>query len=356
MQGRDGGKKGVLFSPRRVTSFAIASACATLFIGVGTTPARAARVCELPATFSLAAEERGLLGPAAAGLVVVGSPARGSGLQAGDVIRQANGRRTVGCADLEETAAEAMAKGLLLLLAAERDGRLVAGAFGQAGAAAPVVDAARQPAAPTGAARSETAAESAREERAIAPPALPTAAPTPVAVREATLPPRADASAELAAKTVAAAAVLGTVDEAARFAVPLQAYERRLDDAKNAIAALRIEGEGSAAVRAIIAEAVGYHETARDIRRYKAAELADARVDQRGAGGQSLPYFSDSDVPRWVARYPFLSESLQQAPRTTHMLLPGEMAGRWNPDQAAELLWERAAHAATRLAAWGAAK
>jgi hypothetical protein len=138
--------------------------------------------------------------------------------------------------------------------------------------------------------------------------------------------------------------------------VPVGAYERRLDDAKNAIAALRIEGEGSAPVRDVIAEAVGYHETARDIRRYKAAELTDKRVDQRGAGGVSLPYFSDSEVPRWVERYPFLSESLQQAPRTTHMLLPGEMAGRWNPDQAVELLWERAAKTAARLGSWGAGK
>ena len=138
--------------------------------------------------------------------------------------------------------------------------------------------------------------------------------------------------------------------------VPLAAYERRIDEAKNAIAALRIEGDGSAAVRDVVAEAFGYHETARDIRRYKAAELAHARVDQRGAGAISLPYFSDSDVPRWVARYPFLGETLQQAPRVTHMLLPGEMAGRWNPDQAVELLWEHAVQTAARLAAWGANK
>ena len=49
-----------------------------------------------------------------------------------------------------------------------------------------------------------------------------------------------------------------------------------------------------------MAEAIGYHETARDIRRYKAKELVDKRVDQRGAGAVSLPYFSDSDVPRWM--------------------------------------------------------
>jgi hypothetical protein len=172
--------------------------------------------------------------------------------------------------------------------------------------------------------------------------------------REAPLPARAEASAELTTKAVAAAAVLATVDEAARLTVPVGVYERRIADAKNAIAALRIEGEGSAAVRDVVAEAVAYHETARDIRHYKADELTHARVDQRGAGAISLPYFSDSEVPRWIERYPFLSESLQQAPRATHLLLPGEMAGRWSPDRAVELLWERAAATADRLGAWGA--
>ncbi len=267
------------------------------------------------------------------------------------MIRQANGRRTSACADIEAVAAEALAKGLLLLMAAERDGRTVAVAFATTGTAVavaepPVEEATRVP-------RLE-ATDRPRATHAPAPVATP--APTPVAVREAEMPPRADASAEIAAKAVAAAAVLGTVDEAARFAVPLATYERRLDEAKNAIAALHIDGDGSAQVRAVIDEAIGYHETARDIRRYKEAELVQAHVDRRGAGAVSLSYFSDSEVPRWMERYPFLSESLQQAPRTTHVLLPGEMAGRWNPDQAVELLWERAAKAAARVGVWGAGK
>jgi hypothetical protein len=174
--------------------------------------------------------------------------------------------------------------------------------------------------------------------------------------REAALPPRADASAELTAKALAAAAVLGTVEDAARLAVPLAAYERRLDDAKNAIAALSIEGEGRGAVPGVVDEAFGYYETARDIRRYKAAELSHARVDQRGATAISLPYFLDSNVPGWVERYPFLSETLQRTPRSTHMLFPGEMPGRWNPDHAVELLWERAGKTAARLGAWAAGK
>ena len=239
-----------------------------------------------------------------------------------------------------------------MLVAAEREGNVVVAGL-QTSEAAPapaVVAVAPAPVAPP----AVPAPRAPSVE--VANPATPIAVATPLAVREAALPSRASASSELAAKAVAAAAVLRTVDEAARLTVPLTAYERRLGDAKNAVAALRLEGEGSAAVQVVVTEAFGYHETARDIRRYKTTELEDAHVDERGAGGMSLPYFSDSEVPRWVERYPFLSESLQQAPRSTHLLLPGEVAGRWSPDQAVELLWEHAAATAARLADWAGAK
>ena len=326
---------------------AVAVAIATMHVHV--VPARAARACDLPGELSLTVEERALLDGGGAGVVITGSPAPSTGLRVGDVLRQANGRRVAGCEDLEAAAADARARGLVLLLAAERDGRLLAAAVATApespvGVAAVVPPPANEP----------VPHESEGPHVAARPTATPVATPAPV--REVELPPRGDVSAEIAAKAVAAAAVLGTVDEAARSVVPLPVYERRLDEATNAIVALRIEGEGSTAVRALVTEALGYHEAARDIRRYKAAELSHARVDQRGPASTSLPYFSDSEVPRWMERYPFLGETLQQAPRTTHMLLPGEMAGRWNPDRAVELLWERAASAATRLSAWGAGK
>ncbi len=337
-QGRAPGKKGG--EPRgrwvSVAGGAIGFAAWSL---LSSTPAWAGQPCELPKVFALAVEQRQLLD--GAGLVVVETPTPTAAFRAGDVIRQANGRRTLRCADLEAVAAEALAKGLVLLLAAERDGRLFAAALTERAvevAAAPAVE-------------PPEAAAPARE-RPVASPLPPTPIATPVVRREVALPPRAGASSELAAKAVAAAAVLATVDDAARLTVPLGAYERRLGDARNAITALRIEGESSAEVRAVVAEAFGYHETARDIRRYKAEALEHTRVDQRGAAAFSLPYFSDSEVPRWVERYPFLSESLQQAPRSTHLVLPGEMAGRWNPDQAVELLWERARETGARLGAW----
>jgi len=339
-QGRAPGKKGGLPIPRRVIVFRAVAATALFLLVWGRASVWAAE-CDVPAAFGLVVEQRSLTG---GGLAVVRARP-GSDLRPGDVVKQVNGRRTNTCADLEAAAADALAKGLLLLVAAERDGATTAVALAEAPAAVAAAPAA--PGAPS--------APAERGARAVEAPPLPAPVPTPTARphRETPLPERAGASGELAAKTVAAAAVLRTVDEAARFAVPLAVYERRLDDAKNAVGALRLEGQGSDAVRAVIDEAFGYHEAARDVRRWKAAELAQAHTDQRGASGLSMPYFSDSEVPRWVERYPFLSESLQQAPRTTHMLLPGEMAGRWNPDRAVELLWERAAQTSARLAAWG---
>ena len=324
-------------TPARVIAFRAVAASALFLLVCGRVTSAAAE-CDVPATFGIAVEERTL-----GGLVVVRARS-GAELRPGDVVKQANGRRTASCADIEAAAADALAKGLLLLVAAERDGATTAVALAEAPAVVAAAPAA-------------TGAPPERVDRRTGPEPPPAAAPLPTATarphRETPLPARAGASSELAAKTVAAAAVLRTVDDAARPAVPLAVYERRLDDAKNAVAALRVEGEGSDAVRAVIDEGFAYHETARDIRRWKAAALARAHTDQRGAGGMSLPYFSDSEVPRWVERYPFLSESLQQAPRTTHVLLPGEMAGRWDPDRAVELLWERATQTAARLAAWG---
>lgn len=327
---------------------AASCAFALAFLLAAATEGAAATVCQLPSVFALTVEERSLVGTSAGGLVVVRADAPSAMLQPGDVIRQANARRTNNCRELEAAAADAAARGMLLLLAAERSDGLVAVAL--ADKTSPAVAAA-----PAGRSAPPAPVEAPAAPAVVAAAAMPSPTPvaTPVPRREVSLPPRGDASAEVTSKAVAAAAVLGTVDEAARLAVPVTAYERRLEDAKNAIAALRIEGEGSAGVRDLIAETIAYHETARDIRRYKAAELTDARLDQRGAGA-SLPYFSDSEVPRWMERYPFLSETLQQAPRATRMLLPGEMPGRWNPDQAVELLWQHARENAERLGAWGA--
>jgi hypothetical protein len=69
-----------------------------------------------------------------------------------------------------------------------------------------------------------------------------------------------------------------------------------------------------------------------------------------------MPYFSDGDVPRWVAAYPFLEQAIVAPPKATRILIAGESAGRWSPDRAAELLWEHAREETERLVAWVAAE
>src|SRR5438128_1413798 len=74
----------------------------------------AGTTCDLPAAFSLTVEESSGLGGVNERLTVVRSGAPSTSLQPGDVIRQANDRRTLRCADLEAVAAVTMAKGLVL--------------------------------------------------------------------------------------------------------------------------------------------------------------------------------------------------------------------------------------------------
>jgi hypothetical protein len=128
------------------------------------------------------------------------------------------------------------------------------------------------------------------------------ARPTPRPRRAATLPSRDDASPELRGRAAAAAAALARVDEAATPGVPLVVYERRLGDAEAAIAALEFGvAAADAAVHDFVEDTVSLHRTARDVRRLQLQMLAQSEVDRRGAGAATLPYFSDSKVPDWVA-------------------------------------------------------
>jgi hypothetical protein len=118
------------------------------------------------------------------------------------------------------------------------------------------------------------------------------------------------------------------------------------------IAALDFETDDSAmAVHAAVATILAYHHTARDIRRAKIASFDKLQRDERSASS-SVPYFSDSEVPRWVVRYPFLHESLEASPSQGSF---GEVAGSWDPDRATELLWEHARADTLELASWTAA-
>ncbi len=269
----------------------------------------------------------------------------------GDAIRQANGTRIRACVDLERAASDALAGGLVLLFDVERDGVSVAAA------ARPQPDAgsvAAGPAPARGSAEATVATKPAEPERAPADEAIVAAAPTPPPPqvrRETRLPTGSEASVDARRAAGAAAAALASVNDAAQLSVPLVLYERRLGDAETTIGALAFgNGQVGVDVRAAVQEILDYHRTARDVRRSKLAILSQRGTDQR-AGANALPYFSDSQVTEWMAMYPFLEVSLIERPRKTRML-PGEMAGRWDPDRAIDLLWEHARTAHGRLAEW----
>jgi len=165
------------------------------------------------------------------------------------------------------------------------------------------------------------------------------------------LPP-ADAGPELRQSAAAAAAAFGELDRFERVELPIAIYERHLEETEARIAALAFgTDDDSMAVHAAVATILAYHHTARDIRRTKIASLDKLKRDVR-AVSSPVPYFSDSEVPRWVVRYPFLRESLETPPIPGSM---GELAGSWYPDRATELLWEHARADTEELAAWAAA-
>lgn len=311
--------------------------------------------CALPAQFAIAAEEHGILDRGSSGVVVT-APSADIGLVAGDVIRQANGVRVKECADLEHAAADALAQGLVLLLAVERGEHRVA-----------VAATTRQSTAREGAVASTTTAAAPPPEKppAAAPPAAPppaAPAPRPVATplpeptlvrREVALPPRTGAPAALVRRAEAAARALAAVDEAALPTAPLALYERRLGEAEAAIGALEFGVDAQeSAVRDFVEDTLALHRTARDVRRLQLETMAQKGIDRRAPLANGLPYFSTSKVLQFVRTYPFLEPCILEPPREIRMPVPGEAAGRWSPDQALEILWGRTRAASTALAAW----
>jgi len=162
----------------------------------------------------------------------------------------------------------------------------------------------------------------------------------------------ANAGPELRQSAAVAAAAFGEIERFERVELPIAIYERHLEETEARIAALAFgTDDDSMAVHAAVATIIAYHHTVRDIRRTKIASLDKLKRDVR-AVSSSVPYFSDSEVPRWVVRYPFLRESLGASPILWGL---GENAGSWYPDRATELLWEHARADTLELAAWAGA-
>jgi hypothetical protein len=313
--------------------------------------------CALPPAFGIMAEEHGLLDRGSSGVVIT-VPATEAGLAAGDVVRQANGVRVKECADLERAAADALAQGLVLLLAVERgDARIALAVTTRASATreGTIASSSASKSAPPPAA--VVAPAPAAEARAAGSSQIPVPHPLAVAPppprREVALPPHAGASEALVRRAEAAAAALANVDAAARLVAPLALYERRLGEAEAAIATLEFGvGTDDSAVHDFVEDALALHRTARDVRRLQLEIVSQTGLDRRAPAASGLPYFSTSKVPQWVQTYPFLEACILEPPREIRIPVPGEIAGRWSPDQALELLWDRTRTATTALTAW----
>jgi len=335
-------------------------------------PAHATVQCNLPSAFQLRIEQRE--DGKEAGRKAAATPATDSAsvLYVGDRILQVNGQRVRSCADLESAAAEALAKGLALLLAVERDGQLVSMAVEST-----LARAAAEPATT----KTYTVVEVAWLATGVALVALDIAyghgrhgpinpfgpfvrarKPEPAGVeitatpaddppaRGVQLPPPVDASPALRQSTADAAAALGGLARYARLSLPMAVYEQHLEETEDRIETLPFgTDDNSVAVHAAVDTILGYHRTARDIRRTKIAYLNRVGRDVRAAA-RFVPYFSDSEVPHWLARYPFLHESLEASPLAFGSF--GERAGNWDPDRATDILWEHAREDTAKLATW----
>lgn len=175
-------------------------------------------------------------------------------------------------------------------------------------------------------------------------------------VLEAPLPAaeRSD-SAAIGERALAVLRTLETLVDAAR---PLPMYERGLRDARMRLRALQRQSRDDVEKRVMAGARVvfGYYETARSIRQYKHDYVGTARKDVRRGRAESyasasVPFFYDSPVTAWMDRYPFLRPSITDTPTKLGFDFV-EQPGRWNPDHAVTLLWQRARSETDKFARW----
>lgn len=175
-------------------------------------------------------------------------------------------------------------------------------------------------------------------------------------VLEAPLPAaeRGD-SAAIGEQALAALRTLETLVDAAR---PLPMYERGLRDARMRLRALQRQSSDDVEKRVMAGARVvfGYYETARAIRQYKHDYVGTERKDVRRGRAESyasasVPFFYDSPVAAWMDRYPFLRPSITDTPTKLGFDFV-EQPGRWNPDHAVTLLWQRARSETDKFARW----
>lgn len=138
------------------------------------------------------------------------------------------------------------------------------------------------------------------------------------------------------------------------------AYTQEVRNAKAQLVGLdnASQGEADKRVAAAARTVLDYYVTAQEIFQYRkdfVAQLRDREHKGRDVAlSQSdVPYYFDSPVPGWISRYPFLRASVTATPETVGLLKwQGEWAGKWNPDKAMQLLWDKAKQETDLFAQW----
>jgi hypothetical protein len=147
-----------------------------------------------------------------------------------------------------------------------------------------------------------------------------------------------------------AARLLASLETVGRVGVPLPLYDGRVRAVETELArAIDGAGDRSGGLRAAVDGILEYYRLAGDIRRVKQDWVED-KGSESAVRPVNIPYLSTSRVPRWLAEYPFLRASIAAEPSET--IFAAERSGSWNPDLAAEIVWERARRDTEDLAAW----
>ena len=221
----------------------------------------------------------------------------------------------------------------------------VAGAAGEAGDAVGVVDASDVSGAVDPEKERDDAIELAPDDDAPIVPADARRAPR-------VLPQGAGGVADLRSRAQQAVALLRKVEARATASVPIAIYDLERQEADAAIREIDFgTGDAAASVRGVAFDVLAAYQTASDILAAKLEYQVEARQTMRTRAPREMPYFSDGDVPDWVAAFPFLQEAVLAPPKDRRFI---QSSGRWSPDRAVELLWEYARDETTRLASWSA--
>jgi hypothetical protein len=247
------------------------------------------------------------------------------GLQKGDVIEQVNSWRARDCQSFSRAVQDARSEQKAVLLLVSRKGRRQTLAF------EPEVWIKKE--------------QEKKEQEAVI---------TLQSMLSAPLPP--DLKTKVGNTGEQAVALLREVETVAVTTGKPNTYEQGVTNAAAQLRALDQASQGEAEKRIVAGARVifGYYLAARDIRQYKQEYVETERKDLRkgrAAAFQSasIPYFLKSPVPGWVDRYPFLRASVSESPQMDSVL---ERPGRWDPDQAVVLLWQKAKEETDQFARW----